>query len=68
MIVETIEFVLGLKKIIDVEFDEDPREKLRVFNQKITHKSKGGRHKDDVSDDEEDDKDREYSSNQMFKY
>ena len=38
MNVETVEFVLAFKKILDVEFEEDPREKLRVFNQKITHK------------------------------
>lgn len=29
---DTVEFVLGFKKIIDVEFEEDPREKLKVFN------------------------------------
>jgi hypothetical protein len=32
MTVECVEFVLGLKKIIEVEMEEDPREKLKVFN------------------------------------
>mmetsp|Transcript_6634 Transcript_6634/g.5940 ORF Transcript_6634/g.5940 Transcript_6634/m.5940 type:complete len:83 (-) Transcript_6634:152-400(-) len=32
MTVDTVEFVLGFKRILDIEYDEDPREKLRVFN------------------------------------
>ena len=32
MLVETVEFVLGFKRILDIEYDEDPREKLRTFN------------------------------------
>ena len=32
MTVETVEFVLGFKRVLEVEFDEDPREKLKVFN------------------------------------
>jgi hypothetical protein len=32
MTIECVEFVLGFKRIINIEFEEDPREKLRVFN------------------------------------
>lgn len=38
MNIDTVEFVLGFKKILDVEFDEDPREKLKVFKPHIAHK------------------------------
>ena len=69
MNVDTVEFVLGFKKIIDVEFDEDPREKLKVFNQKITHKANAMKNRnEDRSDDEEDDGDREYQSTLISKY
>lgn len=29
---DTVEFVLAMKKIIDMEFEEDPRIKLKTFN------------------------------------
>jgi hypothetical protein len=35
MNIDTVEFVLGLKKVLEVEFSEDPREKLKMFNAKI---------------------------------
>lgn len=38
MNMDTVEFVLGFKRVIDVEFEEDPREKLKLFNAKVSHK------------------------------
>lgn len=35
---DTVEFVLGMKRVLEIEFEEDPREKLEVFHTKITHK------------------------------
>lgn len=32
MNIHTVEFVLSFKKIIDVDFEEDPREKLVMFS------------------------------------
>ena len=65
MNIDTVEFVLGFKRILDVEFEEDPREKLRVFKPEIAHKKAVRKQKDDISDEDEKD-DREYSNNQFF--
>lgn len=62
---DTVEFVLAMKKVVDMEFEEDPRQKLKTFSMKT--QKKGSRRNDDESDSEEDD-DREYTSNQMFRY
>ena len=65
--VETVEFVLALKNLIKVEFDEDPREKLKVFKAEVARKGPKKRKNEDESDSEEEE-DREYISNQLFKY
>lgn len=62
---ESVEFVLAMKKVIDMEFDEDPRLKLKTF--KMDTKKKKPHRNEDESDSEEED-DREYTSNQMFRY
>ena len=64
---DTVEFVLGFKKLIDVEYDEDPRDKLKVFNAKVAHKgstknTKSRKQNEDQSGSEDED-DREYSTN-----
>lgn len=64
MNMDTVEFVLGFKKVIDVEFEEDPREKLKLFNAKISHK----KHKNQDESDSEEEDDREYTSNQLYQY
>jgi hypothetical protein len=57
---DTVEFVLAMKKVIDMEFDEDPRIKLNQF--KIDAKKKKPVRNGDESDSDEND-DREYVSN-----
>jgi len=37
---DTVEFVLGFKNIIEVDYEEDPRDKLKVFNAQVAHKGK----------------------------
>jgi hypothetical protein len=67
MNVDTVEFVLGFKRVLDVDYEEDPRDKLKIFSATISHKgSEPKRKNEDESDEEEDD--REYTSNQMFRY
>lgn len=67
MNVDTVEFVLGFKRVLDVDFDEDPRDQLKIFNQTISHKGTTKKKDKDRSDSEDED-DREYTSNQMFRY
>ena len=62
---DTVEFVLAMKMIIDMEFDEDPRIKLKQFNMN-TKKKQGKRNEDESDSDEADD--REYTNTQMFRY
>ena len=62
---ETVEFVLGFKKILDVDYEEDPRLKLKVFKANIAHKSHGGKNREEASGSEDED-DREYANNQLF--
>lgn len=57
---DTVEFVLAMKKVIDMEFDEDPRKNLKTFN--MDTKKKGDRRNEDESDSDEND-DREYTTN-----
>lgn len=63
MNIETVEFVLGLKKVIDVEFEEDPREQLKVFRPEIAHKSQLKKHHNQDESDSDENDDREYTSN-----
>lgn len=66
--VETVEYVLAMqKKFLDGEFEDDPRDALKTFNAFI-HKKKAfmGRDEDQSGSDGEDD--REYISNQLFRY
>ncbi|TNV76276.1 hypothetical protein FGO68_gene907 [Halteria grandinella] len=59
MNIDTVEFVLAMKKVIDAEFEEDPR----------TSQKEKSRKKNDESDSDEDPRDdREYLNNQMFRY
>ena len=64
---DTVEFVLGFKKILEVEFDEDPREKLKAFKPHIAHKGVVKKFNEEESDSDEKD-DREYTNNQLFQY
>ena len=68
MTVETVEFVFAQEcKIIEKEFEDDPRDSLKTFNAFI-HKKKAflGKDCDQSGSDGEDD--REYINNQLFRY
>ena len=58
----TVEYVLAERGVIEVEFDEDPRDKLKLMNM-VTKRGKDvvRRHEDDVDSDGDD---REYVNNQ----
>ena len=61
MTVDTVEFVLAMKKIIDMELPEvDPRAQLKQFNMKTQKK---GTKNEELSDEEDG---REYTNTQMF--
>jgi hypothetical protein len=62
MNVKTVEFVLTLNKMLELEFDTDPRDKLKLINTTIIKGKDAGRHHEDDVDSEGDD-DREYVSN-----
>lgn len=62
MNVNTVEFVLGLNKMVIVDFDHDPRDKLKLINTVIVKGKDAGRHHEDDVDSEGED-DREYVSN-----
>lgn len=62
MNVKTVEFVLGLNKMVIVDFDHDPRDKLKLINTTIVKGKNAGRHHEDDVDSEGED-DREYVSN-----
>lgn len=67
---DTVEFVLAMKHIIDMEFEEDPRLKLQKMKINMVKGKDAGRKRrgnEDESDSEEED-DREYLNNQMFRY
>ena len=66
---DTVEFVLAMKKIIEAEFEEDPRTRLQKM--KISMVKSGAKGRDRNNEDEsnsEDEEDREYINNQMFRY
>lgn len=67
---DTVEFVLAMKHILDMEFESDPREKLQKMKIKVlkgtTDKKPHGKNEDESGSEDEDD--REYLSNQLFKY
>ena len=67
MTLKTVEYVLSMQKIIDLEFEFDPRDKLKLMNTSIIKGKNAGRHHEDDVDSEGDD-DREYVSNQMQRY
>ena len=59
---DAVEYVLMINKQITVEFDCDPRDKMKLINTSIVKKSAAGRHhEDDIDSDGEDD--REYLNN-----
>lgn len=59
---KTVEFVLNQKGVIDIEFEDDPRDKLKLLNMVTKHgKDVGRRHEQDCEDDDGDD--REYVNN-----
>lgn len=65
MTLETVMFVLAKNGQIDVEFDEDPRDKLKLMNM-IVKKGNAAdrqRHERDVDSDEDGLDDREYMNN-----
>jgi hypothetical protein len=69
MNVDTVEFVLAMKHIVDAEFEVDPRTKLQKM--KITMKRGEGsdhKHRNQDESDEDEEDDREYLNNQMFRY
>lgn len=62
MTVKTVEFVLSINRILDIEFESDPRDKLKLINTVIKKGKDAGRHHEDDVDSEGED-DREYVSN-----
>ena len=63
----TVEYVLAERKIIEVEFEEDPRDKLKLLNMVTKHgKDITRRQADETVDDDGDD--REYMNNQYMRY
>lgn len=66
--IDTVEYVLGKEmKFLDVEFEDDPRDALKTFNAFI-HKKKNFMAKDGDDSGSEGEDDREYISNQLFRY
>ena len=66
MTTETVEYVLAERGLIEIDFEEDPRDKLKLMNTVTKHgKDANRRHEDDV-DSEGDD--REYMNNQYQRY
>lgn len=64
---QTVEYFLAEQGVVEVEYEEDPRDKLKLMNMIIKKgKDAGRQHEDDVSDEGEDD--REYTNNQMTRY
>ena len=67
MTVQTVEFVLNEKGVIEIEFEEDPRDKLKLLNMVTKHgKDVGRRH--EAADVDDDGDDREYLNNQYVRY
>ena len=59
---KTVEYVLNERGIIEVDFEEDPRDKLKLLNM-VTKRGKDvtRRHEEETVDDDGDD--REYMNN-----
>ena len=70
MTVETVEFVLSEHKIIEIEFETDPRDKLKLLNTVIKRGNAAGklRHEREIDSDEEGTDDRDYLNNQYSRY
>jgi Phosducin len=69
---DTVEFVLAMKQIIDAEFESDPRLKLQKMKINMikadSAKRRAGHHGNEDESQSEEEDDREYLSNQLFKY
>lgn len=65
---DTVEFVLAMKKVIEAEFEEDPRTRLQKMKIEMVKGGKNGRHRNDDESGSDEEDDREYMSNQLFKY
>jgi len=66
MTTQSVEYILAQKEVIEIEFDEDPRDKLKLLNMVVKHgKDVNRRHEDDVDSDGDD---REYVNNQYQRY
>ena len=70
MTVDTVEYVLSLHKQIDIEFEADPRDKLKLMNTVVKRGNAAGktRHEKDADSDEEGTNDRDYINNQYKMY
>lgn len=64
---ETIEYVLAQRGIIELEFDTDPRDKLKLMNM-ITKHGKDVTRRHEAADVDSDGDDREYVNNQYERY
>jgi len=64
---KTVAYILSMQGMIDMQFDFDPRDKLKLINTNIVRGKNAGRHHEDDVDSEGDD-DREYTSNQYQRY
>ena len=63
MTTKIVEYILSMGNMIDMKFEYDPRDKLKLINTSIIRgKNAGKHHEDDVDSDGEDD--REYTTNQ----
>jgi len=62
MTYQTVEWVMAERGLVEVDYDEDPRDKLKLMNMMVKHgKDVARNHEDDVDDDGDD---REYMDNQ----
>ena len=65
---DTVEYVLAKQyKIVEKEFEEDPRDALKTFNAFIV-KKKGFLSRDGDASGSDGEDDREYYNNQLFRY
>ena len=61
----TLEWVMAERGLIEVEYDEDPRDKLKLMNMIVKHGKDLVKRGDDIDDDGDD---REYMDNQFQRY
>jgi len=64
---ETVEYVLAERGMIEMEFDTDPRDKLKLMNM-VTKRGKDVTRRHEDEDDDSDGDDREYMNNQFERY